>query len=272
MDFRRQPVRPLVRPSARVASRNTEAAYALARPPARFASTNSEAACLAARSPARPCSQQNYPGSVFIRPPASPAEIARHPVRRPARVASRTREASPLSRNTEAACPPARSGSLSARPPESPAELARPPARPPVGPSRQQKYGRIPSARPPASPERRSRGKKYKGIALTRYARNFWRRSLFLRGVVPQIALSLLALELGKAGALNWVGKTLDLSKACKQLPLLPVHRDLAVTLFWDRHGNARYYIPKALMSDPVQQCMPLTGLVVPYGFCSMRV
>ena len=60
-----------------------------------------------------------------------------------------------------------------------------------------------------------------------------------------------LMLELGKTGDLCWVGKTLDLSKAYKQLPILPGHsghRDLAVTFFRDRHGRSRYYIPNALM------------------------
>ena len=69
-----------------------------------------------------------------------------------------------------------------------------------------------------------------------------------------------LTLELGKTGDLRWVGKTLDLSKACKQLPILPGHRDLAVTFFRDRHGKSRYYIPNAFMFG-LQQCMPLIGL-----------
>ena len=40
-----------------------------------------------------------------------------------------------------------------------------------------------------------------------------------------------LTLELGKTKGLDWVGKTLDLSKAYKQLPIKPDHRDLAVVL-----------------------------------------
>lgn len=48
------------------------------------------------------------------------------------------------------------------------------------------------------------------------------------------------------------VGKnaTLDLSKAYKQLPVLPEHRDLAVVFFKDSTGNFRYYIPNALFGS----------------------
>ena len=57
-----------------------------------------------------------------------------------------------------------------------------------------------------------------------------------------------LTLELGKRTGLNWVGKTLDLSKAYKQLPIKPSHRDIAVVFFRDHAGKARYYIPNSLM------------------------
>ena len=57
-----------------------------------------------------------------------------------------------------------------------------------------------------------------------------------------------LTLELGKTKGFDWVGKTLDLSKAYKQLPIRPSHRDLAVVFFRDKQGKARYYIPNALM------------------------
>ena len=40
----------------------------------------------------------------------------------------------------------------------------------------------------------------------------------------------------------------LDLSKAYKQLPILPAHRDLAVVFFRDRSGNPQYFVPNALM------------------------
>ena len=56
------------------------------------------------------------------------------------------------------------------------------------------------------------------------------------------------ALALGESKELEWVGKTLDLSKAYKQLPITPNHRDLAVVFFRDKDGNPRYYIPNALM------------------------
>ena len=48
------------------------------------------------------------------------------------------------------------------------------------------------------------------------------------------------------------VGKnaTLDLSKASKQLLVLPEHRDLAVVFFKDSTGNSRYYIPNALFGS----------------------
>ena len=45
-------------------------------------------------------------------------------------------------------------------------------------------------------------------------------------------------LELGKSGNLKWVGKMLDLSKAYKQLPIFPSHRDLAVVFFRDKKGG----------------------------------
>ena len=57
-----------------------------------------------------------------------------------------------------------------------------------------------------------------------------------------------MALKLGKHKELNWVGKTLDLSKAYKQLPIRPDHRDLAVVFFRDSRGKPRYYVPNALM------------------------
>ena len=57
-----------------------------------------------------------------------------------------------------------------------------------------------------------------------------------------------MALKLGKHKGLNWVGKTLDLSKAYKQLPIKPGHRDLAVVFFRDSQGKPRYYVPNALM------------------------
>ena len=45
-----------------------------------------------------------------------------------------------------------------------------------------------------------------------------------------------------------WKGKTLDLTKAYKQLPLHPEHRDLAVVYFRGEGGKDRYYISNALL------------------------
>ena len=45
-----------------------------------------------------------------------------------------------------------------------------------------------------------------------------------------------------------WGGKCLDLSKAYKQMPILPSHRDLAVIFFHDSAGRTRFYIPRALI------------------------
>ena len=57
-----------------------------------------------------------------------------------------------------------------------------------------------------------------------------------------------LALHLGKHPGKKWLGKTLDLSKAYKQLPILPEHRDLAVVYFKDRTGKPVFLIPSSLM------------------------
>ena len=45
-----------------------------------------------------------------------------------------------------------------------------------------------------------------------------------------------------------WKGKTLDLTKAYKQLPLHPEHRDLAVVYFRGEGGKDCYYISNALL------------------------
>ena len=65
---------------------------------------------------------------------------------------------------------------------------------------------------------------------------------------VSSVALRL-ASELVRRGAeVPWMGKTLDLSKAYKQLPLYPPHRELAVIYFRDRQGKDRFYISHSLM------------------------
>eukprot|EP00435_Cladocopium_sp_Y103_P022564 s4461_g5.t1 len=57
-----------------------------------------------------------------------------------------------------------------------------------------------------------------------------------------------MVLELSKWPGLEWCGKTLDLSKAYKQLPIMPEHRDLAVVHFKDESGNPVFYVPNSLM------------------------
>lgn len=46
----------------------------------------------------------------------------------------------------------------------------------------------------------------------------------------------------------KWLGKCLDLSKAYKQMGVLPEHRYLSVIFFHDDAGNPRFYISNALM------------------------
>eukprot|EP00435_Cladocopium_sp_Y103_P068295 s649_g31.t1 len=57
-----------------------------------------------------------------------------------------------------------------------------------------------------------------------------------------------MVLELGRWPGMRWSGKTLDLSKAYKQLPVLPAHRDLAVVHFKDEAKRPVFYVPNALM------------------------
>ena len=45
-----------------------------------------------------------------------------------------------------------------------------------------------------------------------------------------------------------WLGKCLDLSKAYKQMGVLPDHRHLAVIFFHDYTGNPRFYVSNSLM------------------------
>ena len=49
-------------------------------------------------------------------------------------------------------------------------------------------------------------------------------------------------------GSGQWLGKCLDLSKAYKQMAILPAHRDLAVIFFVDSQGQNRFYIPNSLL------------------------
>ena len=50
------------------------------------------------------------------------------------------------------------------------------------------------------------------------------------------------------AGSGEWLGKCLDLSKAYKQLAILPEHRYLAVIFFHGHDGRPRFYVANSLM------------------------
>ena len=70
---------------------------------------------------------------------------------------------------------------------------------------------------------------------------------------VSALALRITKLEAERAARLGvsprpWVGKTLDLTKAYKQLPILPAHRDLCVILVADKDNKTQYYIGNALV------------------------
>ncbi|CAJ1408832.1 unnamed protein product [Effrenium voratum] len=49
-------------------------------------------------------------------------------------------------------------------------------------------------------------------------------------------------------GSGTWMGKCLDLSKAYKQLGILPAHRHYGVIFFHDAAGNPKFYISNSLM------------------------
>eukprot|EP00435_Cladocopium_sp_Y103_P024655 s97_g6.t1 len=57
-----------------------------------------------------------------------------------------------------------------------------------------------------------------------------------------------MVLELSRWPGMKWCGKTLDLSKAYKQLPILPGHGDLAVVHFKDESGAPVFYVPNSQM------------------------
>ena len=57
-----------------------------------------------------------------------------------------------------------------------------------------------------------------------------------------------LTLELGRTKSLLGSARRLTCQKRASNFPILPTHRDLAVTFFRDRHGRTRYYIPDAWM------------------------
>lgn len=51
-----------------------------------------------------------------------------------------------------------------------------------------------------------------------------------------------------KEGSGQWMGKCLDLSKAYKQLGVLPQHRYLAVVFYHDSEGSPKFYVANSLM------------------------
>ena len=60
--------------------------------------------------------------------------------------------------------------------------------------------------------------------------------------------ITALALTLGDHPGRRWVGKCLDLSKAYKQLPLLPAHQELAVVYFKGPNERHNFFVPNSLM------------------------
>ena len=70
---------------------------------------------------------------------------------------------------------------------------------------------------------------------------------------ISALALKIAHLEAERAARLgveprSWVGKTLDLTKAYKQLPLLPAHRDLCVICIINGQGKTQFFIGNALV------------------------
>ena len=70
---------------------------------------------------------------------------------------------------------------------------------------------------------------------------------------VTALALMISRMEVARAKKLGvparpWAGKTLDLTKAYKQLPVLPAHRDLCVIYVKGADGSDCYYIANALV------------------------
>ena len=70
---------------------------------------------------------------------------------------------------------------------------------------------------------------------------------------ISALALRIAHLEAERAARLgveprSWVGKTLDLTKAYKQLPLLPAHRDLCVICIKNGQGKTQFFIGNALV------------------------
>ena len=69
----------------------------------------------------------------------------------------------------------------------------------------------------------------------------------YISGLALRIASSVVGGK-QKSGSGRWLGKCLDLSKAYKQMGVLPAHRDLSVIFFHDAGGKPRFYVSNSLM------------------------
>lgn len=69
----------------------------------------------------------------------------------------------------------------------------------------------------------------------------------YVAGLALYLAEALLSGK-QRSGSKRWLGKCLDLSKAYKQLPIAPAHRDLAVIFFRDTKDRTVFYIPNSLI------------------------
>ena len=96
---------------------------------------------------------------------------------------------------------------------------------------------------------------------------------------VSALALRIAKLEADRAAKLGvepraWVGKTLDLTKAYKQLPLERAHRDLCVILTQGPEGPPRFFIGNALVFGATSAVFSFNQAVSlrDSGFSSKRV
>ena len=69
----------------------------------------------------------------------------------------------------------------------------------------------------------------------------------YIAGLALKLA-SAVARGQQRHGSGRWQGKCLDLSKAYKQVGVLPEHRHLSVIFFHDRSGNPKFYVANSLM------------------------
>ena len=69
----------------------------------------------------------------------------------------------------------------------------------------------------------------------------------YISGLALRIASSVVGGK-QKSGSGRWLGKCLDLSKAYKQMGVLPEHRYLSVIFFHDAEGKPRFYVSNSLM------------------------